>query len=122
MASAECPLCSGPLEVRETSPCHECGGDSESLARFRNSESRYYSVRLFGGLELILCEMCMVHFGNHDPSFFGRQQSEAVGFEDLEIVREVQSPSSRNDMFCPRCGYRLRFLRFVRDARAKTSP
>ena len=77
---------------------------------------------MFGGLELILCDMCLVNFGMHDPRFFGRRQSEAIDFEHMEIVRQIQSPSARKDLFCPACGYRLRFLNFVKDARAKASP
>ena len=121
MAEELCPLCDGPLEVREASPCHECGGDPESLARFRKGESTYHTVRMFGGLELVLCEVCMVNFGSHDPEFFG-QQGHAIGFEHMDIVKQIQSPSARNDFFCPNCGYRLKFLRFVKDARANASP
>jgi hypothetical protein len=73
---------------------------------------------MFQGLELILCELCMVNFGSHDPAFFGQQRDVLIGFENMDIVKQIQSPSARQDMFCPKCGYRLRFLRFVKDARA----
>lgn len=121
MADEQCPLCSGPLEVLQASPCHECGGDPDSLARFREGEDSYHSVRMFQGLELILCEMCMVNFGSHDPAFFGHQRDFGIGFEHMDVVKQVQSPSARQDLFCPKCGYRLRFLRFVKDARANAS-
>jgi hypothetical protein len=121
MADELCPFCRGSLELREASPCHECGGDPESLARFRRGETSHYSVKMFGGLELVLCEICMVNFGSHDPKFFGQRHAYGVGFEHMEILKQIQNPSSRNDLFCPSCGYRRTFLRFVKEARAKAS-
>ena len=36
---------------------------------------------------------------------------------DLEFLKEVQNPGLRQDKFCPSCGYRLGFLRMLRDVR-----
>ncbi len=121
MADELCGLCRGPLEVREASPCHECGGDPESLARFRKGETSYYSVKVFGGLELVLCEVCMVNFGTHDPEFFGQRHGYGFDFEHMEVSKQILSPSSLSDLYCPSCGYRRAFLRFVKEARAKAS-
>ncbi|MGQ0678362.1 MAG: hypothetical protein ACT4OM_01670 [Actinomycetota bacterium] len=121
MANEQCPLCSGPLEVREASPCHECGGDPASLQRFQAGQHTYYAVRVLQGQELILCDSCMVSFGSFDPDFFGWPKGALIGFENMEILRQIQGPSARSDMYCPSCSYRLRFLRFVRDSRNSAS-
>lgn len=117
MRNEQCPLCSGSLEVREASPCHECGGDPGSVERFNSGEHTYHAVKVFRDQELILCDSCMLNFGSFDPEFFGQPKGTLIGFEHMEVVREIQSPSGRPDMFCTSCGYRLRFLRFVKDLR-----
>lgn len=121
MANEQCPLCSGSLEVREASPCHECGGDPSSLERFKGGRHTYHAVKVFDGQELILCDSCMLNFGSFDPDFFGQPKGSPIGFEHMEVVRQIQSPGQRPDRHCPACGYRLRFLKFVKDSRNRAS-
>lgn len=121
MATEQCPLCSGSLEVRQASPCHECGGDPVSLERFRADRHIYHSVKVFGDQELILCDSCMLNFGAFDPDFFGQPKDSALGFEHMEIGKQILQPSSRADMYCPACKYRLRFLKFVKESRKRAA-
>ncbi len=114
----ECPLCDGPLEVRNAAPCERCGGDPGSLEAFRTGEQSYYLVKLLGSQELVLCTGCMIDFGSLDPKFLGVPVGTDYGFEHMEIVREINSPAIRGDNYCPSCGYRLRFLRFVKEVRS----
>lgn len=117
MGSDECPLCSGPLEVRNVAPCEQCGGDPESLARFNAQDQIYHLVKVLRGKEIVLCTGCMLDFGSLDPLFLGVPRGTHYGFEHMEIVREINSPAIRADNFCPSCGYRMKFLRFVKEVR-----
>lgn len=121
MPIEQCPLCSGSLEARETSPCHQCGADPGSVERFNSGEHTYHAVKLFGDQELILCDSCMLNFGSFDPEFFGQSKTTPIGFEHMQILRQIQNPSSRPDMFCSSCGFRLRFLNFIKDSRKGAS-
>lgn len=64
-------MCFGPLDVREAAPCDECGGDPEEIEHFRLGKHTYQRFEVFAGLELTLCNFCMVDFGSYDPTFFG---------------------------------------------------
>ncbi|HEX2179107.1 MAG TPA: hypothetical protein VHL54_06260 [Actinomycetota bacterium] len=114
----ECPLCYGQLETRHAAPCEECGGEPESLEAFRGGEQAYYLVNVLGGRELILCTGCMVDFGSLDRKFLGVPAGTDYGFDHMEVVREVNGPAARGDNYCPSCGYRLKFLRFVKAVRS----
>ena len=118
LSSGDCPLCSGPLEVRSVAPCEQCGADPDSLARFNAGDQSYHLVKALKGKEMILCTGCMLNFGSLDPSYLGVPAGTSYGFEHMEIVREIKSPVVRADNFCPDCGYRLRFLRFVKEVRS----
>lgn len=118
MASEYCPLCAGVMEPRSAAPCEKCGADSDSLARFNAGEESYYLVKILRSRELVLCAGCMVGFGELEPEFLAASQRSDYGFERMEIVRQVNG-SVRNDYFCPECGYRLKFLRFVKDLRTR---
>jgi hypothetical protein len=118
MGNEECPLCSADMEVRNVAPCEECGGDPESLDRFGAKNQTYHLVRVLGGRELVLCTGCMLDFGSLDPNFLGVPAGAHYGFENMEIVREINAAAIRADNYCPECEYRLKFLRFVKDVRS----
>lgn len=113
----ECPLCSSPLTGRNVAPCEQCGGEFESLDQFRTGEQTYHLVRVLNGKELVLCTGCMLNFGYIDPEFLGVPAGTPYGFESMEVLREITTPGARADQYCPECGYRLKFLRFVKDVR-----
>lgn len=116
-----CPLYDAALVARRTAPCEQCGADSDSLERFRGGDQSYHLVRVLGGRELVLCLGCMVGFGTIDPVFLGVDGSADYGFEHMQVVREINNPTARSDHFCPECGYRLKFLSFVKDVRSHTT-
>lgn len=118
MQEIACPLCHGPLEVREVAPCHECGGEPKELLHFRKGQHSYAEYEVLPGLNLILCNFCDVDFGTFDPAFFGLARNASIGYQSMRLVGAVQDPSIGKDKFCAACGYRLAFLRFVRQSRA----
>ncbi|HEX2053916.1 MAG TPA: hypothetical protein VHJ78_09370 [Actinomycetota bacterium] len=119
MANENCPLCAGPMEARSAAPCEQCGGDPESLARYRGRDETYHLVKVLGGREIVLCIGCMLSFGSLDPLYLGVPPRSQYGFESMEVLREMRDPPVRADYFCPACGYRLKFLRFVKDVRSR---
>lgn len=118
MASDECPLCAGRLEPRSAAPCEKCGGDPDSLARYNTGEESYYLIRVLGGREIVLCTGCMVGFGELEPGYLAVARRSDYGFERMEVVRQV-SGVVRPDGYCSDCGYRLKFLKFVKSVRSR---
>jgi hypothetical protein len=117
MQETHCPLCFTALETREVAPCDDCGWDSSELEHFRERKHTYTEYVVFPGLNLTLCDFCAVDFGSYDPTFFGLPQASRIGFEKMTFVQQLQNPATRIDKFCPSCGHRLVFLRFVKRAR-----
>jgi hypothetical protein len=117
MQESQCPLCFGPLEVREVAPCHECGGEPGELEHFRAGTYTFAEYEVFPGQPLTLCNFCDVDFGSYDPAFFGLPPHTKLGYQYMRRLRPVDDPSLGTDKYCPRCGYRLRFLRFVAQSR-----
>jgi hypothetical protein len=113
----QCPLCFGLLEVREVAPCDECGGDPEEIDHFQQGEHTYQRLEVFAGLELTLCNVCMVDFGSYDPTFFGLSRESRIGFERMRFVQDVHQLRLGKDKYCPDCRRRLVFLKFVAAAR-----
>jgi len=113
-----CPLCSGPLHVKEVAPCMECGADPKELDHARNGKHTYAIYRIFGKFEVALCNFCQVDFSSYDPKYFGlpRKRNLGLGY-DFEFVKDLKDVSIRKDKYCPACGLRLGFLRFVQSAR-----
>jgi hypothetical protein len=118
MNATHCPLCYEPLEVREVSPCMDCGSKLEKLGHARVGEYTYAEYRIFRDLSLVLCSFCQWDFSSYDPTFFGLPRGTWVGMESRRwtFVREVQ-PVITKDKCCAHCGYRLPFLEFVARAR-----
>ena len=112
-----CPLCYAPLEVRDVAPCMECGADPEEVQHFRDGTHTYHELEVLPGHRLVLCDFCMVDFGSYDPHFFGLPRGARLRFEHMKLIRDVQEVSMGKDKFCTSCGYRLKFLEFVRAVR-----
>ena len=121
MRHRQCPLCFGPLEVREVAPCAECGGVPEELEHLREGRHTYQVLRVLGGFETVLCNFCMVDFGSSDPTYFGLARGTRIGFETMQFVQDVADPRVGKDQFCPACGYRLAFLRLVAACRERAA-
>jgi hypothetical protein len=117
MPDAQCPLCYGPLEVRDVAPCAECGGRPVEIEHFQKGQHKYAEYEVFPGLNLVLCNFCDVDFGSTDPTFFGLPPSARIGYEKMRHLRDLERPSLGKDKYCPACRHRLAFLRFVARAR-----
>lgn len=117
MSWKQCPLCYGPLQSRDVAPCDECGGDPKELEHFRSGQHTYHLLRVIADFELTLCNFCMVDFGSFDPVFLGLPRGSKIGFERMQLVRDISNPSIGHDKFCAACGYRLAFLKFVASVR-----
>jgi hypothetical protein len=64
MQATHCPICYGELEVREVTPCDDCGGRPKELEHFREGMHAYAIYEVFPGLELTLCDFCAVDFAS----------------------------------------------------------
>ena len=118
MPDPQCPICCGPLELRDVAPCVECGGHPEELEHLREGRHTYQTMRILGSFEVVLCDFCMVDFGSIDPSYFGRPAGARIGFEKMQFVRDVPATTGK-DQFCQACNHRLAFLRLVAESRAR---
>jgi hypothetical protein len=117
MQELQCPVCFDPLEVREVAPCDECGALATEIEHFRAGKHSYREYEIFPPLRLTLCNFCDVDFGSFDPAFFGLPPGAKIGYEYFRALEPVEQPTLARDKFCPSCGYRLKFLRFIADAR-----
>ena len=89
----------------------------EQIEHFRQRKHTYQRFEVFAGLELTLCNFCIVDFGSYDPTFFGLPRDSQVGFERMRFVQEAPNPTLGKDKYCPACRRRLAFLKFVAAAR-----
>jgi hypothetical protein len=111
-----CPECHTELEIRDVTPCHDCGWAPDELDHYR--EHTYAEVRAFGVDGLVLCNFCEVDFTSYEPSFFGLPRGTTMKLP--EQLRALTTIGIGKDKFCPRCRHRLAFLRFVGRVRAGT--
>jgi hypothetical protein len=117
MQETHCPLCQGALETREVTPCFECGADPIEREHFEQGKHTYREYEVFPPLRLTLCNFCDVDFGSFDPTYFGLPAKARIGYQYFVPLEPVRSPALGHDKYCEACGYRLRFLRFVAEAR-----
>jgi hypothetical protein len=66
-------ICFGRLEVRETTPCYDCGAVPEELEHLAQGRHTYAEVRVFGA-QIVLCNFCHVDFHSYKPAYFGREK------------------------------------------------
>ena len=118
----QCPLCLGPLEVREVAPCSECGAIADELVHLREGRHKYQGLRVFDDLELTLCDLCLVDFSSYDPAYFGLEPGTRLGLGQMQVIRDVADPEVATDKFCVACGHSLAFLRFVATRRERHAP
>lgn len=117
MQETQCPICYGPLELREVAPCEQCGAAEMELVHFRDGRHTFVEYEVFTGQTIVLCDFCAIDFGSFDPGFFGLLPTARLGFKSLRLLRTIENPSLGTDKYCSACGYRLRFLRFTAEAR-----
>lgn len=113
----QCPICFGPLAVRDVAPCWDCGGFSEELEHFRKGVHDYTEWEIFPGIRAVLCDSCDVDFGSYDPTYFGLPKGTNIGFDTMRLIKKLNNLSITKDGYCPECQHRLAFLLFVAKAR-----
>ena len=119
MAESYCPICYGLLETREVAPCYDCGHDPKELEHLSEGRHTYAVMNVFG-VDIVLCSFCQVDFSSYRPTYFGRASRAHFGRE-LAFVRDELNPRPTKDRYCPECGHRLAFLRFLAKARETAS-
>ena len=117
MSETYCPLCYTELEAAEVAPCMECGNLPEEIEHARAGKHSYSEMSIFGDLTLVLCDFCQVDFGSFKPEMFGLPSDSRIEYGKMQFVRDVTDVQIGKDKVCPRCAYRLPFLRFVQRAR-----
>jgi len=117
MSESNCPICYGPLEAREVTPCFDCGADPAELNHLAEGRHKYAAVSVLHS-SIVLCDFCQVDFTSYDPEFFGQGRGFRPG-KDVVFVRDVLDPQPTKDKYCPKCGRRLAFLRFLAAVRQR---
>ena len=120
MSESHCPICFEELEVRDVAPCFDCGWDPTELEHFAVGKHTYMEVLAFG-IPIVLCNFCLVDFSSYHPAFFNLRPGAKIGLREFVGVHEIADPSPSKDKFCPTCGSRLAFLRFLAKVRATGS-
>src|SRR5262245_9208246 len=118
MKETNCPLCYGPLEIRNVAPCDMCGAIPEELEHARQNVHDYNQYELFPGLMLTLCNVCALEVDQIEGSYFGLKSGTKFGFGRMRLVSPIRDMHLTKDKFCPACNCRLSFLRFVLAVRA----
>src|SRR5215472_3864987 len=111
MSEINCPICYTPLEVRDVTPCWDCGGDPAERVHLADGRHHYAEFSVFNE-SIVLCDFCRVDFCSYEPTYFGQSAASRPGRE-LVLIRDVLFPQPTKDKYCPNCGRRLAFLRFL---------
>ena len=115
--STHCPLCATELATINVAPCQECGHLPEEIEHALSGKHTYAEMRIFGNLNLILCDFCQVDFGSFQPEYFGLPHDANIDYGKMQLVREVPEIFIGQDKSCPQCNLRLKFVKFVIAAR-----
>ena len=117
MIKQQCPICHGPLEVRDVAPCWDCGAMPDELAEFKRGEHEYSEWEVFPDLTAVLCDFCDADFGSYDPTYFGLPKGSRIGMDKMRPLRKLNDLTITKDGYCPECQQRLAFLNFIVKAR-----
>jgi hypothetical protein len=101
--------------VRDVARVGICSADPAELGHLAEGRHKYAEFRIFA-TAIILCDFCQVDFGSYAPDYFGRSHRVRYG-KGLTFVRDILDPQPTKDKYCPSCGRRLAFLRFLADVR-----
>lgn len=112
MKYTNCPICYEKLEVRDTTPCMDCGALPEELEHLKEGKHTYAEFDIVFGLKLILCNFCQVDFGSYKPETWGFSDNRRIGYGNMNFLREIK-PEISKTKFCANCGHSLSFLKFL---------
>jgi hypothetical protein len=111
----QCPACYTPLEVRDVTPCLNCGGWPEAVARFLQA-AQFTEFRLPCGRAIALCRACeLEEFMVAGGWGFRLCPGERLPVNVLQRVRALPTPQLRRDKFRPACNLRLAFVMGIAD-------
>lgn len=116
MAETHCPICYGQLETRDVAPCYDCGHDPKELDHLAAGLHTYAVMRVFD-MDIVLCNFCQVDFSSYSAGYFEKARRVGLG-RGMVLVRDFPEPHPTKDKYCPTCGRRLAFLRFLAKVRA----
>ena len=68
----QCPICYTKLEVRDCSPCDDCGCNPVELEHFEKKIHKYTTYKILNIERLTLCNFCEVDFGSYLSEFWGK--------------------------------------------------
>lgn len=111
----KCPICTGPLQEIEVTPCYDCGHEPNELEDLKNEEHEYYLFELWA-TEIVLCDFCDPDFGSYLPRYFGLPDNASTDYP-LTLIRKIETPETVRDLYCEKCKRRLDFLKFLESAR-----
>lgn len=117
----QCPICYSKLEVRDCTPCDDCGWNLLNPEEVKSQKNIYRVYEVYKGLRLTLCNFCAVDFGSYKPEYFGFTNGHRIGFQHFHFIKEIQEPNPVKDKFCPECSSRLTFLNFLFEIRKMNS-
>lgn len=125
MRKEQCPFCGSEFEIREVTPCIECGAGEERVQilkkdiaeGFEHDSIQYNLYRIFDELEIVLCDPCALDLGSYDPEYFGLSKYENIGFGKLQFLKKIDNPYLSKDKYCPECKQRLAYIKFLIEAR-----
>jgi len=120
MNKEQCPICSTELEVRDVSPCWDCGHDPVEIDHFNSGKHTYSELEVFCS-RIVLCDFCMVDFSSYDPQQFGLPWDKKIGLgkPDFRELRSVDESGISKDKVCPVCNHRLKFLKWMVEVRER---
>jgi hypothetical protein len=117
MSETHCPICYTPLEVVDVAPCMVCGAIPHEIEDALKGKHTYAEYCFFGDLTLVLCDFCVSDLRSYYPSYFGLPKEAKSELENMRLTRSIYRIEITKDKFCPDCGERSAFLRFVEQAR-----
>jgi hypothetical protein len=95
----------------------DCGHDPDEIQHALARQHVYAEVALFGNLTLVLCGFCQVDFSSHDATYCGLPKGTRVDLETMRVIKPIIEVHIGKDKYCPNCGHRLTFLRFLKEVR-----
>lgn len=117
MKNTQCPICFSELEVRDCTPCDDCGGDPQELEDLKANKHIYRRYEIYKGLTLTLCNFCDVDFGSYHADYFGFTNGKRIGYQHFRELSELKLPAIAKDKYCTVCYAKLKFLNFLAEIR-----
>ena len=113
-----CPICFTELEIRECTPCYDCGWDIPTeLEHLREGRHTYAVYEVIADLRITLCNTCAVDFSSYTSEYFGFQNAHLISLKNFSFIKDIRNPQSEFDKFCPTCNRRFKFLKFMQSIR-----